>query len=122
MDLLVHEKMPDTPEKNLGKLWSIIRSQYEVLNIESRYSSMKMSMFKGAKGTKLKGTAAEIRHIGRPLLKAWTLYMTKGERIDDLVELALRQGSNMETILDASADKFAVPGSVCFVMLVAVCM
>jgi hypothetical protein len=56
--------MGDDKEENLRVFWSMLQAAYRQFNVRTRYSVMKMTMLSSTKGCKLKGTAADVRHIG----------------------------------------------------------
>ena len=107
-----HCNLPGTPEQNLAAVWSRILQQYEVQKTSNRFWSMKLTMFSDKGGCKLKGTAAEIRHFGEVLHPVWVSFMDSNKSIHRHLELCLRLGVQMETILDLypGTDYAALPG------------
>ena len=70
-------------------------------------------MFKGKpdKFPKLKGRAAEIRHLGRPLLAMWQTAMDDDDTMHNLVLICLQASVLMENILDDTAGEYKLePG------------
>ena len=59
---------------------------------------------------KLKGRAAEIRHLGEPLLAVATQLLDAHDRQHTLIVLALQASVRLEHILDETDQHFCVPG------------
>lgn len=58
---------------------------------------------------KLKGRAAELRHLGRPLLLLWRKWMDRGDIQHKQIEIALDCSARMEEIVSGDLDKFRLP-------------
>jgi hypothetical protein len=122
MHLLVHLMMPSTdPVENTVTLWTDIKAEYKEQGTESRFSSMKMSMFSPKGCAKLRGTAANIKAIGKVLYKIWLKYYNPERLVDQRVELAIRTGCHLEAILDRNKDQYVLPGLSCIVRLLDFC-
>ena len=67
---------------------------------------MTMNMFRRAASgfPKLHGKAAECRHLGKPLLKAWAVHMDQNSDAHRYIKLALQLSVKFEDILDANLD------------------
>ena len=113
LHLLVHVVMPGSPEANLKAVWIEIQTQYRLQRIEQRhrYSTLKLTMFGVRGGAKLKGPAGLIRYFGYVLHPLWKQKMNPALDMHKRIELALRKGNEMEKILDAHPDVYALPGS-----------
>ena len=62
---------------------------------------------------KLRGKAGEIRHIEPVIAKLWEQHHNPKLRIHRLIMDTLQASINMEAILDANKECYALPG-VCF--------
>ena len=60
---LTHVVLQESPPQNLERVWNMLRAYYRTHNIASQYTSMTVRMFRNAKNCKLKGKAAEIKHL-----------------------------------------------------------
>ena len=72
---------------------------------------MKLTMFGAKGGPKLKGPAGLIRSFGKPLHAVWLRHWDRTNMVHKHIELCLRAGNEMEAVLDAHPDDFALPGS-----------
>ena len=75
--LLCNNLLQDAPpEKNLQKIVGDIKEAYQKLGIphQNRFAGIQMSMLSVKGSMKLKGTANEVRHLGRPLHEVWKKY------------------------------------------------
>ena len=68
-------------------------------------------MFKGDPKTYpvLKGKAAEIRHVGQPLLDAFTVFMDSSSVVQRQIKLALECSVRFEEILDENITQHVLP-------------
>ena len=79
------------------------------LNTPSRYQNIKLSMIsKAGEFPELKGRAAEIRHLGKPLLAVWNKHFHPGNREHRLVRLALQASVGIEDVLDVAQGDFVL--------------
>ena len=108
--LLVNVMLPGTPEENLRRVWIHILRLYDELGIKNRFGNIKLTMFTTT--GKLKGTAAEVRHLGHVLAVLWKHYWNSEKDLDKQIELCLRLSSHMERILDLHPEEFVLPGAV----------
>lgn len=75
-----------------------------------RYSEIRLSMFaKPGDFPKLKGKAAEIRHLAGPLEYAFRQFMDRACLQHKQVLLMLQLAIKMESILDANKDEYRLP-------------
>lgn len=109
ISLLINEIMTGSPENNLSQLWLFILHKYNQLNIKNRYGSLTLTMFSTKTGIKLKGKAAEVRDIGPVLHAAWLAFCPGKLELHRVIELCLRLGNHMETILNDTKTLFVVP-------------
>ena len=99
-----HQMMPASPADNMQSLWCDLKRYSREMSIEGGFGEIRTSMFLPAERfPMLKGKAGEIKALGRPLLKAWELKMSRGNKQHRLVRLALQSSVDLEVILDRSA-------------------
>ena len=108
---LICVHMAGTREENLVVVWSRVRTQYANNNTPHRFGSMLLSMFvpKAGKFPKLKGKAAEIRHLARPLMEVARGLLDLSRIEQRQILLALQCCADMEDLIDAHTDAFARP-------------
>jgi len=81
------------------------------VNPSARFTNMKLGMFGGTVNDFpcLKGKANEIRHIGKPLLKAFEVHMNKDSAVDKQILVALKLSVRFETLLDENQMEYVLP-------------
>jgi len=110
LELLVEHIMPGTRSDNLIQVWGEIKIQYRLLGTSCQFTNMKESMFRKANEfPKLKGRAAEIRHLGRPLWHVFQAHMDNAQEVHRWVSLGLKYSVALEEILDAHPAASCLP-------------
>jgi hypothetical protein len=99
------------PEAVLVMLWNKIDRWYRDHNTSCRFSTIKMSMFNPglAKFPKLKGKAAEIRDVGRPLLHILRPFIDMTKREHRWMIEAIEYNVRMEDLYLEHIDKYRLP-------------
>jgi hypothetical protein len=111
MQLLVHRVMPSQdPVENTKTLWRDIKEQYKSQQTSAKFGSMKMSMFSPKGCAKLRGTAAVIKEFGSVLCAVWCKYWNKDLLLHQRIELCLRTGCHLETLLEKNKSEYVLPG------------
>ena len=111
LHLLVHTLMPSAdPHENLKLLWKHIKAEYVANKTASRFGVMKMTMFSPKGTAKLRGTAAVIKDFGPVVHAIFLQYWNSELKLHRLIELALRSGNHLETILARNKDEFVLSG------------
>ena len=79
-----------------------IRHYYNLFDIQSQYGMIKMTMFKTGPGgyPRLKGKAAEVRHVTVPLMHIWEESCDPTDTDHATILLALKTSARMDEILD----------------------
>ena len=115
--MLVFKLMPfGTPAANMTKLWDLIEAKYAEYKTPERFVHITMNMFANKDNPKLKGKAAEVRHLGKPLLAAWTKWSDTDNIFHRRVGLALKLNIEMEDILSRTpGNKLPPPKATEFV-------
>ena len=80
------------------------------MHIEHQYNTLKETMYVADGGfPRLKGQAAEIRRVVRPLMHVFKLHMDVRRREHRLILLGLQTSLNMEDTLDMHASEYCWP-------------
>ena len=108
---------PGEPNANLEQLFSDLAAAYRSYKPPSRYNCMKMSMFCDGKNPpkshpRLKGRAAECRHLGQAMLQVWTAKMNPASPQHVQIRLALERSVEAEEMLDAHPKTVRFPPAV----------
>ena len=123
--------LPHTPSRNCSMLWVMLKAAYAELGTPSRFGPLKLSMFCSTDEPHdhqpcLKGIAADVKHIGLPLLLIWD--QCRGRFVDSAVlegedranavllwqqiRLGLRLSIDIDSILDDYVDCARLPPGV----------
>lgn len=121
MHLLVNAIMPEEPDKNLARLWGLIKAEYKKQGTTAVFGNLKMSMFNPKGCVKLRGTAAVIKAFGKVLHAVWVQLWNDSLLLHQRVELALRSGCLLEEILDRNKSEYVLPGLARIVRLLNLC-
>jgi hypothetical protein len=121
MHLLVHTIMPDDPEKNVTRLWELVKAGFKKQKTKAVFVQLKMTMFSPKGTVKLRGTAAVIKAFGKVLYAIWIQLWNASLVLHQRVELALRTGCLLEEILDRNKSEYVLPGLARIVSLLTLC-
>ena len=103
-------------KKNLTLFFRLLKEKYKEFNIKDCYGSFHTtSMFMNKKGIKLKGKAANIRALAKPLLAIWQSMCNEHLEVHSLVLVYLKLNCQIEDLLE---DNF---GNLCFSSWAAFC-
>lgn len=107
--LLCFHTLGETPLKNLQTCWKFLLESYKELGITERYRGMrKLTMFcKKKGGPKLKGRAAQVQNIARPLLALWEKYMSPHLEIRKKIRTLLKINVAEEKLLSQNLEALA---------------
>ena len=111
LKMLTHLIMTGPPAENLEVLVCMIKERYQELGIKERYNDIRTSMYDrgDAQFPRLKGQAAEIKHVVSVLEAVFKELMDRSCRQHKQVELLLGFCHNIESILDKYADCYRLP-------------
>ena len=100
--LLVFVLMGGEPATNLETVWNRVKEHYTQNRVTARFRILKLSMFRSGPGgyPRLKGKAAEIKHLAPALLSVWRSGMDVDDDDHQRVRIALETGVRLDTILD----------------------
>ena len=114
--LLTHRIGPaPTPEANMDIMWKQIVEEYKQHGIKGGYSEIRLSMFTPtAAATRarfpcLKGKAAEVKSLAKPLLSLWGRYMDHGSKQHRTVRILLTTSVKMEHMMETHKSYFRIP-------------
>ncbi|CAE7257207.1 unnamed protein product [Symbiodinium sp. CCMP2592] len=108
--LLTHHILPGTPAQNMEVIWREIQHIYKRDDIPSRFrylNTVRMFLRKNNM-VKLRGKAAEIRHLHGPLLEIWQRHMVQAVAIHRKIRVMLKLNTTLEGILTNSKGDFAL--------------
>ena len=101
--MIFHVLTLGSPDANMAWLWSEIKRHYKAFEVHAHFQYLnKISMFWRAKtkSLSLRGKAAEIRSLARPLLAIWAAKMTPG--------MLLKLNWRLEELLEVNKFEFAL--------------
>ena len=112
-----HITIPGSAEDNLNTVWEKIQEFY-AMNPgvhAGRYGHLQLSMICNEtepmkRFPKLKGKAAEVKHLVPALLHAWAFFMDDSSDRHNMILLGLQMSSRIDEILEASKGEFALKG------------
>ncbi|CAE7359129.1 unnamed protein product [Symbiodinium sp. CCMP2592] len=100
-----------SPEANMDWVWSQIQIHYRTFGTESRFLYLnKVSMFFRAKvrALGLRGKAAEVRSLAKPLFLIWASTMNHSVELHRKVHLLLKLNNKLEEILAENKFQFTL--------------
>ena len=101
----------------MAKIWDYCLERYRanLVDASCRYNCLVISMFTTVSGNwrlqfpKLKGRAAEIKHLIPALAFAWEKIKDGSDPLHDAITLALKSNLAMDQVLDENATCFRLP-------------
>ena len=108
--MIFHVLTLGSPDANMAWLWSEIKRHYKAFEVHAHFQYLnKISMFWRAKtkSLSLRGKAAEIRSLARPLLAIWAAKMTPGIELHRKLHLLLKLNWRLEELLEVNKFEFA---------------
>lgn len=111
MTLLCNHMLPASPVENLRVCWDFLKRYYKEHRIASPYRYLnKISMFvRQGRFPKMRGKAAEVRHLAQPISALWKHFMNDAILLHRQIDLLLRLNAGFEILLDDHRDCFALP-------------
>jgi hypothetical protein len=113
--MLTYMILPDSAADNLHVVFDFIEAWYKAHpKARTVFTVMRLSMFTVPDAPSstypgLKGRAAEIRHLGPPLLAAWRHFSDSSDMVHRQVEMALACSVKMEEIVDKHVEVATLP-------------
>ena len=101
-----------TPQQNLDEVVREIIARSKRLKLPNHFQDIRLSMFVPTreKIPMLKGQAAEIKALGKPLLEIWEMKMSMTNQHHRLVRLALQACVQLDVTLDANKGHYRLIG------------
>ena len=112
LSLLCNHCLPQDAASNLQTIWSEIKLFYKTHGTTCQFRYLnRLSMFqrKGDSYPKLRGKAAEIKHLCYALHHVWKKFMNPNLEIHKKIELYLRLNAETEDILSEHRQELALP-------------
>ena len=111
--MLCYQLLGNSALTNLETVWTELQ-RFAKRNGIKTYSNMRQSMFTNplaphGQFPRLKGRAAEIRALGKPLAHVWEMYRNPTDMQHTQVSLALRKNIAMEDILEDNKSNIVLP-------------
>ena len=108
--LLCYEILPGTPQCNVAVVWAELQEFQPSGKGKTYYGGLKLSMFVDpseprAQYPKLKGRAAEVRHLGDALYEVWCRHMDEDNTQHKWIRLGLKMSRRMENPRRASVSR-----------------
>ena len=113
LELLCRSILPESPEASLATIWRRLQAAYGRLKtpVQARYRYLtKLSMFMRKGYAKLRGKGSEVRHLGRALALVFEQFYNNALQTHREILLMLQLNVEMENILEANRNEYALPG------------
>jgi len=114
MFLLTFHILRDTAEENVLAIWKMIKKYYNDHKTPVQYQHLdKVSFFlkRGETIPKLRGKAAQILHLGKPLHHVWLCCSNPSLHVHRQIGLFLKANIHLETILAEHRMEYRLPDS-----------
>lgn len=110
--ILVNFVLGNSPEQNLAECWTFLKAFFKEHRTPSPYRYLnRISMFMRTKGRfpKLRGKAAEVKHLGPAITALWESKMNVHVATHRKIRLMLRANCRMEELLSEHKEDWALP-------------
>lgn len=110
LQILCLHVLPGTDKENVRTCWEFLKTFYKEQRIPCAYRYLnKTTMFlRAGRYPKLRGKAAEIRHMCRPMSALWRRYMNSHLLVHRQIDLMLRLNIEVEQILTDAGGAYAL--------------
>lgn len=110
---LSHHKLHGSPDQNCLQLWQDLRDVYKEMKTPSQLDDLKVTKyFRQNQFPLLKGRAAEMRHLPRPLLAVFSKHMDPTSDTDKKIVLILQMCCQMEDIISDHKHMYKWPAEI----------
>ena len=112
LSLLVRHVMAGNPQENLKQVWNEIQKFYKENNTPVRFRYLnRLSMFerKSPQYPKLRGKAAEVKHLAGALEHCWKKIYNPNLQVNRQIALYLKLNLELEDLLTVNRDELALP-------------
>ena len=100
LKMLVFTIMGGEPFDNMREIWTELREYFKEHKVPNCYRLITINMFNNQDFPRLKGRAAELRHLGEALLHVFDMYMNTGDELHKYVKTTLKMNIKLEEMLD----------------------
>lgn len=103
--------LPGADADNVRTCWTFLKSYYKQRKIPPPYRYLnKITMFlRQGKFPKLRGKAAEVRHLSEPISALWKHYVNQGSEVHRQIDLMLRLNASIERTLTEHSRSYCLP-------------
>jgi hypothetical protein len=117
LHLLCYSIMPGDPAANMAEVWRLCNIFYKDRRPSDHYRNLHLSSIgptrsPHSKFPKMRGKAAQVRHLGAALIDVWTSKMDRGCTQHRQIEYILRYSTRLEDVLDEHKFDNALPADV----------
>ena len=103
--LIFHLLNQGSTKRNLAWFWAALKPLYKTYQITDKYGSFSTTtMFMNKQGIKLKGKAAVIKALAKPLLEIWSQWHNPQLQMHRMISIYLKLNCQIEGMLE---DNFA---------------
>ena len=103
--LIFHLLNQGSTKRNLAWFWAALKRLYKTYQIRDKYGSFSTNtMFMNKQGIKLKGKAAVIKALAKPLLEIWSQWHNPQLQMHRMISIYLKLNCQIEGMLE---DNFA---------------
>ena len=101
LKLLTHHILQGRLDDNLERVWMAIKQRYKDYGVSIRFNDLRLSMYTSSETNfpSLKGKAAEIRHLAKPLASTFESMMDPGDAQHKQVRALLQSAVQLEELL-----------------------
>jgi hypothetical protein len=104
LKLMVFEILGGEPLDNMTRVWRELSRYFTEHSISNAYRLITINMFNNKDQPKLKGRAAEIRHLGKALLHVFEMFSDNRKTLHKRVRATLKLNIKLEEQLDSNLD------------------
>ena len=99
LKVLVFTSMEGEPANNMDKIMAVLREYFQKYKVPNAYRHISVSMWNNKDAPKLKGRAAELRHLGSALRYAFQKFMLQ-DPFHKKILATLKLNIELEVLLD----------------------
>jgi hypothetical protein len=100
LKLLVFHTLPGDPATNMAIIWKDLAKYFRENHVENAYRLITVNMFNNKDFPRLKGRAAELRHLGKAMAHVFDKYCVPGRLLHTRVKATLKLNNKLEQVLD----------------------
>jgi hypothetical protein len=100
LKVLTHHFLPGDPADNMCLVMGHLKTYFKSKKVPNAYKLITVNMYSNKDAPKLKGRAAELRHLGGALLHVFTMLMDNENTLHKNIRLTLKLNVKLEQLLD----------------------